>query len=240
MGTGPGLPEPERHLSSLYVKTDSFRLLFDCGEGISQQLLKHELAGDSIDAIFISHYHPDHISGIYMLLQMLYLQDRTKPLHIFLPEHTDIFLQTLRFMYTFKEKFSFELIFHTCEESSAVYPEVKAVPTDHLLGYSELVLSRSLPNLMRSFAFHIQSPGGALVYTSDIQTTDCVATILVDCHTAIVDAQHPDMEQILKLRDNTSGRILLTHGPSRELLDIIGGGAYPRFDIALEDHSYHI
>jgi hypothetical protein len=234
------MPEPDSHLSSVYVEADGLCLLFDCGEGTSHQLLKHGLAGDKIDAIFISHYHPDHISGIYMLMQMLYLQERKKPLRLFLPEQLDFFLQTLRFMYTFREKLGFELLVHPCEESGTVFPEVAAIPTDHLLGYAELVKTANLPNHMRSFAFRIDSASGSLVYTSDIQTTDVVSGILKHCHTAIVDAQHPDLEQILKLKDNSTGRLLLTHGPSEELRNCISGEPYSRFEIAREDHTYHI
>jgi len=234
------MPELDNHLSSLYVHAQERHLLFDCGEGTSRQLLRHGLTQDKLDAVFISHYHPDHISGIFMLMQMLYLQRRTKPLHLYLPEQPDFLLEVMSFMYTFREKFSFELYVHTCEEAFGHYPQVKAAPTDHLLGYRDIVEKNSLPNAMRSYAFRVEDPAGALVYTSDILTTDCIGDLLARSHTAIVDAQHPDMEQILKLRDSTIGRILLTHGLSEPLAEYLSASHDKRFEIAREDRLYHI
>lgn len=240
LGTGPGLPEADSHLSSLYVNLAGKHLLIDCGEGTSRQLLRHGLSGDTLDAVFISHFHPDHISGIYMLLQMLYLQDRHKPLPLFLPEREDYFLGTLQFMYTFKEKFSFELQVHSCDMVTQHYLQVQACPTDHLLGYRDIVEKKGLANTMRSYAFRMEGPSGALVYTSDILTTDSVSALLANSHTVIVDAQHPEMEQILKLRDMPIGRILLTHGLSDELAQYLAEHADPRFELAREDIRYHI
>lgn len=240
LGTGPGMPKAENHLSSLYVEQAGKRFLFDCGEGTSRQLLKHKLDGNILDAVFISHFHPDHISGIYMLLQMLYLQKRTRPLALFLPEQSEFFERTLWFMYTFKEKFAFELGIYDCRDCGKMFPEVFAKPTDHLLGYHDIVEERNLPNKMHSYSFRIDSPDGALVYTADIQTTDVIADILENCHTAIVDAQHPEMEQILKLRDSDIGRIILTHGLSDNLAAYLSDRQDKRFEIAREDHRYHI
>ena len=94
LGSGPGIPQMDKNLSSIYVQTEHANLLLDCGDGCAKRLLQLGKSGDHLDAVLISHYHPDHIAGIFMLLQMLYLQDRRKALTIYVPERPEFILDT--------------------------------------------------------------------------------------------------------------------------------------------------
>ena len=76
LGSASGNPELGLHHSAYYIHTSQNRYLFDCGEGTAQQLLAQNLADEELDAIVISHYHPDHVVGIFMVLQMFYLRQR--------------------------------------------------------------------------------------------------------------------------------------------------------------------
>ncbi|HOR30519.1 MAG TPA: ribonuclease Z, partial [Candidatus Syntrophosphaera thermopropionivorans] len=212
LGTGSGMPELGKNQSSLYVNVNGKHLLFDCGEGVSQQLLKHHLDNNVLDAIFISHYHPDHISGLFMLLQMLKIQKREKPLQLFLPERPAALVETLQFLYTFIQKFTFPLHILDCEESELYYEEVNVALTDHLLEYEDLVNESKLPNLLHSYAFRISGPEGSLAYTSDINKVESVQFLIRNCHTVIIDAQHPEADQIIRLQYSDIKRVLLTHG----------------------------
>ncbi len=40
---------------------------------------------DSLDAVFISHGHSDHLSGLPMLIQGAWLEGRSRPLPLYLP-----------------------------------------------------------------------------------------------------------------------------------------------------------
>ncbi len=217
LGTGSGMPELGKNQSSLYVNVNGKHLLFDCGEGVSQQLLKHHLDNNVLDAIFISHYHPDHISGLFMLLQMLKIQKREKPLQLFLPERPAALVETLQFLYTFIQKFTFPLHILDCEESELYYEEVNVALTDHLLEYEDLVNESKLPNLLHSYAFRISGPEGSLAYTSDINKVESVQFLIRNCHTVIIDAQHPEADQIIRLQYSGIKRVLLTHGISPTL-----------------------
>ena len=240
LGTGSGMPELDKNQSSLYVNVNGKHLLFDCGEGVSKQLLKHHLDNNVLDAIFISHYHPDHISGLFMLLQMLKLQKREKPLQLFLPERPAALVETLQFLYTFIQKFTFPLHILDCEESELYFEEVNAALTDHLLEYEGLVNENKLPNLLHSYAFRISGPEGSLAYTSDINKVDSVQFLIRDCHTVIIDAQHPEADQIIRLQYSGIKRVLLTHSISPKLQAFLFENLIDMFEFAQEDITYII
>lgn len=66
-GTHPG---PERACSSYLVEAEGYRLLVDCGNG-SLVNLQRVTPVVSIDAVLISHLHPDHFADLYGLYYAL-------------------------------------------------------------------------------------------------------------------------------------------------------------------------
>jgi len=240
LGSSPGLPAVDRNLSSIYVQTGNLHILADCGEGTAQKMLRHKLDKDIIDAIYLTHYHPDHIAGVYMVLQMIYLQGRTKPLKLFLPERIGEFLSTLSLFYTFPERFGFALEVYPMEEAGRHYDAVIPVLNDHLLGYESHIRDENLPNTMQAYSLRIEEDGACLVYTSDIQTTKSIDSILAGAHSVIIDALHPDYRQIIRLRDHGVQRIILTHGISDQMTEWLNLADDQRFEYANEDHEYRI
>ena len=78
------------------------------------------------------------------------------------------------------------------------------------------------------------------VYSSDIETTDCLAPILQDLDTLVVDALHPKLEQILKLKRYRIRQIILNHGLSPELDEWLQNNEHGNFIVAEENVPYHI
>lgn len=238
LGSGPGLPQVDRHLSSILIRREEQLILADCGDGCAQRLLMKHIKANDLDAVFITHYHPDHVSGLFMLIQMLYLMGRTKALPVFLPERPEVLKEMLQTMYTFGRKFKFNLQLLDMEQTNLYYDWIKPTPTDHLWGYADVITELGLPNQMKSWALSFHSSNGVLVYTSDIATTDCIAGILRGAHTVIVDAGHPEADQIVKMKDLNIGQIVLTHGISNDLLARTDELDPDLFDFAREDFVY--
>ncbi|XP_007577851.1 zinc phosphodiesterase ELAC protein 2 [Poecilia formosa] len=75
LGTGSAIPMKTRNVSGTLVNISSSQsLLLDCGEGTFSQLCRHygnavDQALSRISAVFISHLHADHHTGLIKLLQ---------------------------------------------------------------------------------------------------------------------------------------------------------------------------
>jgi ribonuclease BN (tRNA processing enzyme) len=240
LGSGPGLPTADRNLSSLLVHNNGSTVLADCGDGCTKRLLEHKLGADVLDAVLITHYHPDHVSGLFMLLQWMYLAGRTKPLFLFLPERPSVIMDILQIMYTFTEKFGFKLQVLDMEQTELYFDWISTTGTDHLYGYASSIRDHSLTNQMKSWSIKFSCGNGDLVYSSDLGTTDCISGFIKGVHTLIVDAGHPAAEQILKLKYLEIKRIILTHGISPDLaerIDLLETGLY---EFAEEDRVYRV
>lgn len=85
LGTGGMMPLPERALTSLYVRYGGRALLIDCGEGTQTAIRCAKLRFKPIDAILITHFHADHISGLPGLLLTLGNEGRTETLNMYGP-----------------------------------------------------------------------------------------------------------------------------------------------------------
>jgi len=204
-------------LSAFIVQCEGQHILLDCGEGTSYKLLEKGFDGNQLDHVVISHYHPDHISGIFMMLQLLYLQGRTKPLSLFLPEKAENFVQMLYQFYTFPQKFSFELAIFDMTELHKQLPFIQAIATDHLRGYAPWVEKLSLDNPMSSWGFIIYEGTKSLFYSADLHSVSFAAEAIQSTDLAIVDALHPDANALWKLFETAKGTILLNHGLSKKI-----------------------
>src|SRR5207237_955249 len=68
LGEGGTMPLPGRWLSSLLVRHEGRLLLFDCGEGTQIPLRAAGWGLRAVDAVFLTHFHADHVSGLPGLL----------------------------------------------------------------------------------------------------------------------------------------------------------------------------
>ncbi|MFA5498287.1 MAG: MBL fold metallo-hydrolase [Candidatus Cloacimonadia bacterium] len=240
LGTATGIPTLGKSHSSVYVETCDLRLLLDCGEGTSQKVLKHQLDGNHLDAIAISHNHPDHMSGIFMLLQLLYLQGREKTLYLFLPEKLEFFKQMLDTFYLFPERFKFKLVIDDIENLNQYIPEVNPIKNNHLIGYRKVIEKHSLDNKMNSYSFLVSQGNTRLMYTSDLQDVHYIEDYLDNIDALIVDALHPKHTELVNIIDRFDKKLILTHGISEGLLKYVNTLPKEKYIIAEDDYEFEL
>jgi ribonuclease Z len=83
-GTAGSVPTPRRGLPALLLRAGGDRVLFDCGEGTQQQLLR-SIGLPDIDAIFLTHFHLDHWLGLVGMIKTFDLRARERTLDVYGP-----------------------------------------------------------------------------------------------------------------------------------------------------------
>jgi ribonuclease BN (tRNA processing enzyme) len=71
LGSGTCVPSLQRHAPGYLLLEGSQQLLIDCGSGTLFQLERAGRSYRSIDAVCITHTHPDHVADLVPLLQAL-------------------------------------------------------------------------------------------------------------------------------------------------------------------------
>jgi len=94
-GTAGSVPTARRGLPALLLRAGGDRVLFDCGEGTQQQLLR-SVGLPELDAVFITHYHLDHWLGLLGMLKTFDLRGRERPLSIYGPPGLKTLLDAMR------------------------------------------------------------------------------------------------------------------------------------------------
>jgi len=83
-GTAGSVPSARRGLPALLLRAGGDRMLFDCGEGTQQQLLR-SVGLPELDAVFLTHYHLDHWLGLVGMVKTFDLRSRDRPLTLYGP-----------------------------------------------------------------------------------------------------------------------------------------------------------
>ena len=96
LGCGGMMPLPYRHLTSVLLRRDGDLFLFDGGEGTQVSLRRLNLKWKKINAIFVSHTHADHVTGLPGILMLNAQVERTEPLFIFGPPKIKEYIETSR------------------------------------------------------------------------------------------------------------------------------------------------
>jgi ribonuclease Z len=91
------------------IRRGTDTLLFDCGEGAQQQMMRAR-CGFTIDAIFVSHWHADHFLGIFGLVQTMSFNGRTEPLTIYGPVWVHEFVENVKKVSRFNLKFTLDSV----------------------------------------------------------------------------------------------------------------------------------
>jgi ribonuclease BN (tRNA processing enzyme) len=215
-GTASGFPSPSRAGSSIVIQIGSKLYQFDAGEGFSSSALKFNIKYNQIEKIFISHSHPDHIAGLFMELQMMYLAARKKRLDIYVPgELLPAMNKTMDLFYLFQEKFAFPYNFKPIRPNP-IYRNgdlgVYAYLNKHLVNNERIIKRYKKLNKMQSYSFVIIVNDKKILYSADIDSLSDLTPLIDNVHTIIADGLHVEPEKLLRLCfANKIKRTIVTH-----------------------------
>ena len=141
LGSGGMMPLPNRHLTSVLLRREGELFLFDGGEGTQVSLRRLNLRWKKISAIFVSHTHADHVTGLPGILMLSSQVDRNDPLVIVGPPRIAEYIESSRRVLDMY--INYEIIVKEVSEPGVVFEgdgfKVRAFPLRHTkpcLGYA--------------------------------------------------------------------------------------------------------
>ena len=87
LGSANAVPDEHQDNTHFYVEAGNRKILVDCGSNPLQVLPANGILPNVLTDIIITHFHPDHVSGLPLLLMDLWLLGRQDPLAIYANEH---------------------------------------------------------------------------------------------------------------------------------------------------------
>lgn len=83
LGTGAALSDPQRTTTMLAFQAQGSLIVVDCGGDVVQRLMEAGLPLEQIDALILTHTHPDHISGFPLFMEKIWLAQRRRPIPVY-------------------------------------------------------------------------------------------------------------------------------------------------------------
>src|SRR5690349_2321025 len=109
LGTSASRPTVERNVTSIALVREGETLMFDCGEGTQRQMMRYGVAF-SLQDIFFTHLHADHMLGVIGLLRTMALQGREEPMRLYGPPGSERLLRRAVTIGSDKQHFPIEYI----------------------------------------------------------------------------------------------------------------------------------
>ncbi len=138
LGTGTGHQLPDRSTAAIDCDGWGTHFLIDVGSGALRRIREAGINPDTIEAVFITHVHPDHVADLIPLIQMYLLSPpgpRTRTLHLFGPTGlTRVFWEMARLMLPdAAENLPFKVELHEIESNEIQFGEMKIIsrPVSH-------------------------------------------------------------------------------------------------------------
>jgi ribonuclease Z len=152
LGCGGMMPLPNRFLTSVLLRREGELFLFDGGEGTQVSLRRLNLRWKKITAIFVSHTHADHVTGIPGLLMLSSQVDRDEPLYIIGPPRLAEYIETSRRVLDMY--INYEIVVKEIAEPGIVYRGEGFHVRAFALRHTKPCLGYTLEEEMRPGEFH--------------------------------------------------------------------------------------
>jgi ribonuclease BN (tRNA processing enzyme) len=227
LGSCGAWPEAGQACSGYLVEHDGFRLVVDLGYAVVPRLLERVMAAQ-VDAVFISHGHPDHCADLNPLLRARVLgDDRLPPLPVYAPPGAvDAVLALDR-----PGMLADGYVLHEITAGSGLDIGPFAVQT------------RLLPHWLPNVGVQLAAGGQVLVYTGDTGPDDGVVELADGANLLLAEASYvdqvPESSRGYLSSARLQGRQAAAAGVGHLLLTHLLPGTNPVTARAAARHGYH-
>lgn len=213
LGSGSTVPHPKRSASAYWLETSGGNILLDCSAPSIYRAAQEGLAWWDLDAIWISHFHMDHVGGLAPFLagtkHAPQMKERERPLRIFGGPGLKRLIDGFNNAYTYKlyeQPFPLDIIEIENLEKFEILPGIDAVafPT---------------PHTSESRAIRITDGEKILVYTADTGYSLDLASFAQNADLFVIESSYPankTQEKHLELAE--AMEIIKLAGPKNAVL----------------------
>ncbi|HEX8368806.1 MAG TPA: MBL fold metallo-hydrolase [Pyrinomonadaceae bacterium] len=226
LGSGTAVPHARRSGSGYWLETEAGTILLDCSASAVHRMAQEKLDWANLDAVWISHFHLDHVGGLAPFLfgtrNAPETRERVKPLRIFGAKGLRALLEKFDAVNNyklFKQPFPVEI------------REVEPLEKFEILKAVEAVALKT-PHTDESLALHLRHQDKTLVYTADTGFTMTlgdfsrgVDLLLIECsfYKNKSTEKHLELGEVMHLaRYAVPKRVVVTHlYPEWDAFDLI-------------------
>lgn len=216
LGSGTSVPHPQRASAAFWLATNSGSALLDISGDAPHRMAEEHLDWAALDAIWVSHFHLDHMGGLSNFLfgtkWAPNTQARQKPLNIFGPTGLSGVFTKANSAHDYRlleQPFPVKLIEVQPGESFSLLPNLNAQ-------------TFSTPHTTESLSIRVTDKGGrSLVYSSDTGYSAEFAEFCRDTSLLLMECSflrnkpvetHLELSEALKIaRDCAPEKLVLTH-----------------------------
>lgn len=192
------------------MEADGLQILVDCGSGTLLQLERAGRSYKDIDAVFITHKHPDHFADLMPLIQALLATPRFKR------EKKLSVIGSPEFI-TYYNKAIFTVLGEHLN-----FPVETVEIRDRLDFMPFQILTAKTVHSRDSIAYRIEYRDTSIVFTGDADYDQGIVALAKKCDMLIADCSYPD---VMKARGHLTakecGRIAREAGVKKLLLSHI-------------------
>ena len=220
LGSGTSVPHPQRASAAFWLETGGGSMLLDCSADAMHRMAQENLDWPNLDAIWISHFHLDHIGGLTSFLFGVkwapQAQSRTKPLRIFGPGGLSKIVNAVNDSNDyrlFEQPFAIEIVEVSANTEFEILPGITAN-------------TLSTPHTQESLALRLiggvkDEDSKLFVYTSDTGFSDDLAPFSKDAALLLMECsfrrnkpiqKHLELTDAMRVaHDCAPEKLVLTH-----------------------------
>lgn len=203
LGTGTCELKKSRIASSVLIEFSKWKLLFDVGYGVAHRLAECGVTGNQIEHIYLSHFHPDHVSDLIPLLHDATWSrqaPRVRELSIYGPAGTQDFVKRLLSLFGSESLVNDKFRLHVHELPGGKFS----------IGENEFELFSLPPAGNHGLLFKAGNCRAGI--SGDSGEVESLKAFLNSCDVAIIDIGHLQKAELVSvIADCSCQRIYGTH-----------------------------
>ncbi len=166
LGSASAVPDVDHGNTHLAITIKNRLIMIDCANNPIVRLLKAGLDVHQLSDLFLTHFHPDHVSGVPLLLMDMWLLKRKAPLRIYGLEPTIDRIENVMDLFGWKDWPNFyPLSFYSLPEKNMV----------QTLDDDFYIYTSPVNHLIPTLGIRIEGIENGKIFTYSCDTSPCSA-----------------------------------------------------------------